>query len=258
MPRKLTLDELARQTEMPTATLTQWRALGLIGYEDEASFGEDDLQRVRLIGLLLRRGVNLDTLVQVERTEPFLGRYLEYLSEQGERGATYSLEQLAERVGMDHRIVQRFVEASGLVGPEAKFSDDDIKLLAGMKVILESSLPEDALVQLLRVYSEALGRVAEAEVKVFHFYVHERLRAEGVAAPDLPAMTDAARTRMMPFRRADHPLLSPQRVCACDTRRRRASSPTRHWTPRPSRAAPASDCLRQPLELHAARGGHGG
>jgi len=199
MAGRLSLDELERRSQTPVESLAQWRALGLIGSEGEGTFGEQDLQRARLIHLLLRRGVNLDSLVRVERTEPFLDRYLGYLSEHGEGAPRYSLAQVAERVGLDRGIVQRFFEAAGLVGTGEAFSDDDVGLLGGTKVILESGLPQEALVQLLRVYSEALARVAEAEIRLFHFYVHERLRAEGVSGRDLPAATDVARARMMPF-----------------------------------------------------------
>ena len=199
MAGHLTLDDLAQRTGAPVELLKQWRELGLIGREGAERFGDGDVQRVRLIRLLLRRGVNLDSLVQAERTEPFLGRYLSHLAEQGAGGPTYSLAQLAERSGFDTEVLQPFVEAAGLGGTDETFSDDEVSLFRGLKVILESGLPDEALVQLLRVYSEAIGRVAEAEARLFHFYVHERLRADAVSGPTLTAMTEAARRRMMPF-----------------------------------------------------------
>jgi adenylate cyclase len=137
--------------------------------------------------------------VRAERTEPFLGRYLSHLSEQGEGGPTYSLGELAERSALDAGTLERVVEAASLGGSDQVFSDDDVSLLRGLKVILESGLSAEALVQLLRVYSEALSRVAEAEARLFHFYVHEWLRSEGASGPDLAARTEAARSRMMPF-----------------------------------------------------------
>src|SRR5262245_39416990 len=128
MADRLSLDELARRNQTQVDSLAQWRALGLIGAEGEDTFGEQDLQRARLISLLLRRGVNLDSLVRVERTEPFLDRYLGYLSEQGEGAPRYSLAQVAERVGLDRGIVQRFAEAAGLVGAGEALADDEGRL----------------------------------------------------------------------------------------------------------------------------------
>jgi len=56
----------------------------------------------------------------------------------------------------------------------AWLDDDDVRALATLKLAEEAGFPEDALVQLARVYADALARVAEAEVRLFHFHVHER------------------------------------------------------------------------------------
>lgn len=40
--------------------------------------------------------------------------------------------------------------------------------------------------QMVRVYADALGRVAEAEARLFHFYLHERLWAGGIGRRRAP------------------------------------------------------------------------
>ena len=60
------------------------------------------------------------------------------------------------------------------------------------RTALDIGLPPEALLQLARVFADSLGRVADAEIRLFHFYVHERLRAEGGADADVAAATDAA------------------------------------------------------------------
>jgi adenylate cyclase len=45
---------------------------------------------------------------------------------------------------------------------------------------------------MVRVYAGALGRVADAESRLFHFYVHERLRAQGLAGRQLMDATHTA------------------------------------------------------------------
>jgi hypothetical protein len=57
------------------------------------------------------------------------------------------------------------------------------------------------LLQLLRVYADALGRVAEAEVRLVHFYVHDGLKASALAGHDLIDNRKAVRDHM------DHVLL---------------------------------------------------
>jgi class 3 adenylate cyclase len=41
-------------------------------------------------------------------------------------------------------------------------------------------MPRDALMQLMRVFADATARLADAVVRTFHNYVHERFRAQGL------------------------------------------------------------------------------
>src|SRR5205823_9549982 len=73
----------------------------------------------------------------------------------------------------------------------------DLDMLTGCKVALDAGLPEEALVQLWRVFADALGRVAEAEIRLFHFYVHERLRAAGLSGPKLHQLSNESGERLL-------------------------------------------------------------
>ena len=55
------------------------------------------------------------------------------------------------------------------------------------------------MIQLIRVYREGLGRVAEAEVRLFHFYVHESLRATGLEGTALREATDTRSEKLLPM-----------------------------------------------------------
>ena len=46
--------------------------------------------------------------------------------------------------------------------------------------MLDSGFPLVAFLQLCRVYGQALSQIADAEVRLFHLYVHEPLMREGV------------------------------------------------------------------------------
>lgn len=197
MAEQLTVDELAQRSGAAVEMLQQWRAHGLLGRDDVTTFEPADVQRARLIRLLLGRGIAFDDLVQAERSQGFLGRHLELMPDQG--GPLCSLAQAAQRIGIDEGMLERVVEAAGVGEAAHLLSADDVKMLQGAKVMLDSGLPEEALLQLLRVYADALGRVAEAESRLFHFYVHERLRAQGLSGADLMAVTDEAGKRMLPL-----------------------------------------------------------
>lgn len=49
---------------------------------------------------------------------------------------------------------------------------------------------------MVRVYADALGRVAEAEARLFHFYVHERMRGAGLSGRWLRQQTEPASQQM--------------------------------------------------------------
>lgn len=63
-------------------------------------------------------------------------------------------------------------------------------MVRGLRVALEMGMPPEALLQLTRVLNDALTRVAETETRLFHFYVHEQLRSQGLTGANLNAATD--------------------------------------------------------------------
>jgi adenylate cyclase len=202
----LTLNELARRLEEPADHVREWRSLGLIGCAQSDVFGPDDVERARLVQALRRRGIELAAVVRADRDEAFLSRYVATL---GGASGIYSLEEAARRLGMGVDTVRRLVEAAHLTDRRELLSDEDVEAFAGMKVALEAGFPEEVLAQLLRVYVDSLGRVAEAENRLFHFYVHEPRRAQGIRAheageaggePSLPPIWGAASSeRLIPL-----------------------------------------------------------
>src|SRR4029450_9355226 len=103
----------------------------------------------------------------------------------------YSLEEAATRFGFDVDVARRLWAGSTLLGENEVPPEDDARMARSMQEALESGLPEEALLQLIHVYDEALGRVADAEARTFHIYVHERLRAAGLSGTDLTEATSA-------------------------------------------------------------------
>ena len=51
--------------------------------------------------------------------------------------------------------------------------------------MLDAGLPLVAFLQLVRVYGQALAQIADAEVKLFHLYVHEPLIRDGAPVLDI-------------------------------------------------------------------------
>jgi len=65
--------------------------------------------------------------------------------------------------------------------------------------VLESGFPLVAVLQLVRVYARAIRAIAEAEVRLFHLYVHEPLVREGVDAFEMAEEMEGLAGEILPL-----------------------------------------------------------
>ena len=98
--------------------------------------------------------------------------------------------------GVNSELVARLWDAIASEDLAERTHPEDVEMLRGWKVALDAGFPEEALFQVVRVYVDALARVAEAEAHLFHFYVHERLKDAGLSGPEVVAATEVASGRM--------------------------------------------------------------
>ena len=183
----MTLAELAARTGEPEAALRDLIEVGVL--DDGAEFSVADVERVRLVQVLRRRGVEPKAVgAALAREQDAFDRYLAQLYPEGEY-PSITLEDAAAATGIDLDLLHRVREAGGLGGPHDLITEGDVETMRAITVGLDAGFPEEALLQLVRVYADALNRVGEAESRLFHFYVHERLRASGIAADELASAT---------------------------------------------------------------------
>jgi class 3 adenylate cyclase len=189
----LTLEGLSRYTGEPEERLREWRSLGLIGRADSEMFLPEDAERARLVQLCLRRGISAEAVARADKEQGLLAHYLDLFYPKGV-GLRYSLAEAAEIIDLDYQLLRRLGSALGFVA-EWTLREEDVEALRALRTIT-AILPEEAIRQGLRVYSDALGRVAEMETRLFHFFVHERLRAQGMSGAQLAQATQAASDQM--------------------------------------------------------------
>jgi len=186
----LSLGELAGYTAEPEERLREWRSRGLIGTDGDGLTSRD-LERVRLVQLCLRHGISLDAMVEANRRWRLIDRYVEMLPEPSQR--TYSLAEAAEIAGLDLDVARALWNNAGLVSQQGEeLRDEDIDAFRAFKVYHDAGFPLEALAEGTRVFADSLSGVAEMESKLFHFYIHERLKAEGLSGDELIRATDAA------------------------------------------------------------------
>ena len=65
---------------------------------------------------------------------------------------------------------------------EGTLNEQDVEAMKRIADVLDAGFPLVALLQLVRVYAQSIRKIAEAEVRLFHLYVHEPLIRQGVDA----------------------------------------------------------------------------
>ena len=162
---------------MSAGTLRRWARDGLIPPYD-GSWSPAAVSHARIIARLRERGHSLADIRQASDDGRLAFGYVEELFDTGEK--VYSLKEAARETGLEPALIARVVAALGTAPAHPdRISAEDLRLLRYVAKVLEAGFPLVALLQLLRVYGQAMARVADAEVRLFHLYVHEPLMRSG-------------------------------------------------------------------------------
>jgi class 3 adenylate cyclase len=182
--------ELAEDAEVTVEQLAEWESLGILHRCDDGAFDDEALVRARLLRYATRRGLTGEALAAAtENQGDVMARSVRFLGAPEGRGR--SIEQAADELGLDAALVRRLWIASGF-GDETRIFDDDVEELRGLVGARGAGMPDEALLQVARVFGDALSRVADLEIRLFHFYVHEALRSSGLADDEITEMTTAS------------------------------------------------------------------
>ena len=173
----LTLKEAAERVGVTPATLRRWAREGLIpSYEGGWSPGA--VGHARIVARLRERGHSIQDIRRATEDGRLAFGYMEALFPS--EGHGYSVKAAARETGLAPALVERIVGALGLSPAQAEsMSEQDVQLLRYMAAVLSAGLPLVAMLQLVRVYGQAMAQVADAEVRLFHLYVHEPLMRSG-------------------------------------------------------------------------------
>jgi adenylate cyclase len=198
-PGCLTLDDLARRTGEEPQRLEKWREAGLIGTTDDCDFQLRDVGRAMLIHDLLHYGITLDTLAKAASDPESV--FCHYLDDMGDHYAVpaHSLQEATERFGIDLDQARRLMDSAGVDEHGEMLDDRDMDFLKSCKIALDAGMPEEALLQILRVYSDNMARIAEVGARVGHFYMHQPLMAKGHSGAESIEMLESAFQRIEPL-----------------------------------------------------------
>ncbi len=185
MDEALTLSDAAERVGVSPATLRRWARTGVVpGVEANGGWNSAAVAHARIVARLRERGHPLDQIRAAGEQGRLAYGYIEELfsTEEPHR----SLDEVADDTGLEPALIERFWGGVGL--PTAgldQLTDEDTQALRYVASILDAGFPLVAFLQLTRVYGQALAEIADAEVRLFHLYVHEPLMRKGVPGLDI-------------------------------------------------------------------------
>ena len=194
MDEPLSLKEAAERVGVTPATLRRWAQAGVIPEVDgQGEWSTSAVAHARIVARLRERGHRLEHIKEASAEGRLAYAYIEDIFSLDEQ--RHSMRDAAKATGLEPELIERIWMGFGLPtdGLEA-LTDDDIQALSYVSSVLSAGFPLVALLQLLRVYGQALSQIADAEVRLFHLYVHEPLMRDGVPGLQMAEeMEDLAR-----------------------------------------------------------------
>ncbi len=177
-PVAISLAEASRLSGISTPTLKRWAEEGIVPVAG-GRWTRASAAQARVIARMRERGYSLDAVREAARGGRLAFGYAEDLFKVPE--GEYTKEQAAAETGLEAELIERLMTLLGTpIGREGRLNEEDLRAMRHCSEVLKSGFPLVAFLQLVRVYAQAIRKVADAEVRLFHLYVHEPLMQDGV------------------------------------------------------------------------------
>ena len=171
--------EAARRVGVTAQTLARWAQDGLVPSARDGRWTPAAVAQARIVARLRERGHTLEEIRRAMESGRLAVGFVEEMLPAHEH--THTLEQAAADTGLEPALIERLFLSMGFNAQALEqISDEDLELLRHVAAVLSAGFPLVALLQLVRVYGQALAQMADAEVRLFHLYVHEPLMRDGV------------------------------------------------------------------------------
>jgi adenylate cyclase len=178
---RISLSEAARRSGVPASTLKRWAAAKILPVR-RGRWTAAAAAQARVVARMRERGHSLEELRQAGREGRLAFGFVEELFPGAEEQAT--IGDVAAETGLEPELIERILVILGTpLGQERLLGPDDVKALRHCARVLAAGFPLVAFLQLVRVYVQSMRRIADAEVRLFHLYVHEPMIRD--ALPEL-------------------------------------------------------------------------
>jgi adenylate cyclase len=177
---QLSVSEAARVAGVSPSTLKRWARTGVVPVR-RGRWTTAAAAQARVVRRMRERGHSLDDLRHAVRDGRLAFGYVEDLLPGRERDFTRG--EAADRAGLEEALIERIMSLLGTpTAIEGTLGELDVGAMERISDVLRAGFPLVAVLQLIRVYAQSIRRIAEAEVRLFHLYVHEPLIRQGIDA----------------------------------------------------------------------------
>jgi adenylate cyclase len=195
---RISLSEAARRSGVPASTLKRWAEERIVPVR-RGRWTAPAAAQARVVARMRDRGYSLEDLKEAGREGKLAFGFAEELfAEEDESGLT--VETVAEETGLEVELIERIMTMMGTpVGHERNLSVADAAAIRLCAQVLAAGFPLVAFLQLIRVYVQSIRRIAEAEIRLFHLYVHEPLIRDGVQELQMAEAMGGLAAEIMPL-----------------------------------------------------------
>lgn len=175
---RISLSEAARRSGVPASTLKRWAEERIVPVR-RGRWTVTAAAQARVVARMRERGHSLEDLKAAGREGRLAFGFAEELF--AEEDGEMTVEMIARETRLEPELVERILMMLGTpVGREASLTAADAVAIRLCATVLASGFPLVAFLQLVRVYVQSIRRIADAEIRLFHLFVHEPLIRDGV------------------------------------------------------------------------------
>lgn len=175
---RISLSEASRRSGVPASTLKRWAADKVVPVR-RGRWTAAAASQARVVARMRERGHSLEELKRAGREGRLAFGFVEELFPSAEERV--SVEEVAKETGLEPELIERILVILGTpLGRERTLNPEDVMALRHCARVLAAGFPLVAFLQLVRVYVQSLRRIADAEVRLFHLYVHEPMIRDAV------------------------------------------------------------------------------
>ena len=176
---RISLSEASRRSGVSTATLKRWAAEKIVPVR-RGRWTAAAAAQARVVARMRERGHSLEELKKAGREGRLAFGFAEELFARSDEQQV-TIEEVSEETGLEPELIERILVILGTpLGRERLLNPEDVSAMRHCAGVLAAGFPLVAFLQLVRVYVQSIRRIADAEVRLFHLYVHEPLIRDAV------------------------------------------------------------------------------